>query len=359
MKKLLIILFFIPTVLYCQSWTYNDGSNRFDGNFKTSYAKVNGGLFPYNEPSLILINYEKGGLRFYLNNTGFYQYDTKLSIEFLFDESNKIFEINDYSLSNDGSAIFLNSMVSYDESFRIDGTYNLTQMLDLFTKRNKAFIRVSNNFKTIDLKVSLTGSTKAINYVYPELKNDLNDLKNSKLKKELTLEKAIERNKLIIEKYNSVMSDNSVNKLKDILLDKEKVSVYKLLSTDTVSDSIYFKPMNFSLRNTENREVVMYFVSENNDKEPITRVDLSEEFFTSIIFTPEELKAKNELSKLNISEDNVYEIISFFRSKKVKIESIYLSKDGVTNSEYNLGFIKIAAILDNGSSIVMPKLFKR
>ena len=209
------------------------------------------------------------------------------------------------------------------------------------------------------MKVSLAGSTKAINYVYPELKNDLNDLKNSKLKKELTLEKAIERNKLIIEKYNSVMSDNSVNKLKDILLDKEKVSVYKLLSTDTVSDSIYFKPMNFSLRNTENREVVMYFVSENNDKEPITRVDLSEEFFTSIIFTPEELKAKNELSKLNISEDNVYEIISFFRSKKVKIESIYLSKDGVTNSEYNLGFIKIAAILDNGSSIVMPKLFKR
>ena len=64
------------------------------------------------------------------------------------------------------------------------------------------------------MKVSLAGSTKAINYVYPELKNDLNDLKNSKLKKELTLEKAIERNKLIIEKYKSVMSDNSVNKLK-------------------------------------------------------------------------------------------------------------------------------------------------
>jgi hypothetical protein len=358
MKKLLLLLFF-PIVLYGQAWSYSNGSNKFDGKYKMSYAKVKGGQFPYNEPSLILTKYENGSLQFYLNNTGFYQFNTKLSIEFIFDDSNKLFEINDYSLSNDGLAIVLNSMVSYDNSFTIDGSYNLSQMLDFFTKKNKVNIRVSDNFKTIDLSVSLSGSTKAINYVYPNLKNDLDEIEKSKLQKEEFLNKVIERNKIIIEKYNKVISYNSIIKLKDILLDKEKVSIYKLLSKDTVSDSIYFKPMNSSLRNTENREALMYFVSENNEKEPIAKVYLNEEYFISILFSPEELKAKNDLLKVNISEDDINEVISFFRSKKANVESIYLSKEGVTNSEYNLGFIKIAAILKDGSSMTIPKLFKR
>ena len=358
MKKLLILLF-LPIAIYGQAWSYSNGSNKFDGKYKMAYASVNGGQFPYNEPSLIITKYESSSLKFYLNNSGYYQYNTDLSVEFVFDDSDKVFEVDDFSLSDDGSAIFLNSMVSYNKSFTIDETFNLFQMLDLFTKKNKAYIRVSDRYKTIDLKVSLSGSTRAISYVYPNLNSVLTDIESSKLEEENILVKAIERNKALIEKYRSTISDNSIIELEETILDKEKVSFFKYLSKDIESDSVYLKPYGGSFNFIKDKEAMMYFISLNGDKEFIKKVVLKDKYFEIDNYSPQEIIFRDNLIKYKISEDDVNQIILYFRFEKMNVKSIFLSKDGVSATEYNLGYIKVGGLLDDDTPFILPKTFKK
>lgn len=369
MKKLLILLF-LPITIYGQAWSYSNGSNKFDGKYKMAYASVNGGQFPYNEPSLIITKYESSRLNFYLNNSGYYQYNTDLSVEIAFDDSDKVFEVDNFSLSDDGSAIFLNSMVSYNKSFTIDETFNLFQMLDLFTKKNKAYIRVSDRYKTIDLKVSLSGSTRAISYVYPNLNNVLTDIESSKLEEESALVKAkleeenilvkaIERNKALIEKYRSTISDNSIIELEETILDKEKVSFFKYLSKDIESDSVYLKPYGGSFNFIKDKEAMMYFISLNGDKEFIKKVVLKDKYFEIDNYSPQEIIFRDNLIKYKISEDDVNQIILYFRFEKMNVKSIFLSKDGVSATEYNLGYIKVGGLLDDDTPFILPKTFKK
>jgi hypothetical protein len=359
MRKLILLLLIIPLESFGQSWSYNSGGNKFDGNYRMAYANVSGGEFPYNEPSLIITKYENSGIKFYLNNSGYYQYDTDLSIEFVFDGSDKIYEIDNFSLSNDGSAIFFNTMVSYDKAFVVDKSFNLFQILDLFTKKNTVYIRVSDRYNTTDLKLSLSGSTRAINYVFPSLNSFLSDIENSKLEEENTLVKAIARNKALIEKYRSTISDNSIIELEKILLDKEKVSFFKYLSKDLESDSIYFKTYDGSFDFIKNKQAMMYFISSNGDKELIKRVVLKDEYFEIDNYSTQEIIFRDNLIKYKISEDDVNLIILYFRFEKMNVDSIFLSKDGVSDTEYNLGYIKVGGLLADNTPFIIPKTFKK
>jgi hypothetical protein len=250
-------------------------------------------------------------------------------------------------------------MVSYDKAFVVDKSFNLFQILDLFTKKNTVYIRVSDRYNTTDLKLSLSGSTRAINYVFPSLNSFLSDIENSKLEEENTLVKAIARNKALIEKYRSTISDNSIIELEKILLDKEKVSFFKYLSKDLESDSIYFKTYDGSFDFIKNKQAMMYFISSNGDKELIKRVVLKDEYFEIDNYSTQEIIFRDNLIKYKISEDDVNLIILYFRFEKMNVDSIFLSKDGVSDTEYNLGYIKVGGLLADNTPFIIPKTFKK
>ena len=71
MKKLLLLLVFIPLVCFGQ-WTLNESNDPFDGKISTVKHRGYGGEFPYENP-LLIIRYKhlKEELEIYISDMGY------------------------------------------------------------------------------------------------------------------------------------------------------------------------------------------------------------------------------------------------------------------------------------------------
>lgn len=229
----------ITLTLTAQSWTFSKGGNAFDGTYKTSSVVGKGTEYPYKTPSLVINKFDndKDKINFYLNGAGYHQDGTGLSIKWVFDnEPQTIYSSYSWSLSEDGKIIFFKEFNNPNEKSTILEDIDI---IDKLTKANKVSIRVNDNYGSNDLVFSLSGSTKAINYVIPpnerkklliaaseKRKQVLEDKKN----KEILFEKLSE--KLNLEMFE----ENSLTKLKEEIKEDLGLGKYSFSSVDNVVD---------------------------------------------------------------------------------------------------------------------------
>jgi TonB family protein len=167
MKKLLLILLCLPIIGFGQAWKYSSGGNDFDGKYRTSSVIGTGNDYPYNSPTLVVNFFEnKEQINFYISDAGYYSSSSNIEVLFSFsNDKGNIYKSMSTSSSADGKIVFLGSF------FHRDNIFDVTR-LDIFKKLMAASyvnIRVSNDYGQNDIRFNLSGSTKAIKYVIPNL----------------------------------------------------------------------------------------------------------------------------------------------------------------------------------------------
>lgn len=169
MKKFLLFILLFPLISYSQTWKYQSGGSDFDGKYKSAYITGVGTEFPYNKPIMAINRFEKDdSFNFYISDAGYSQEGTGLSVLFvLSNEPETIYSTYDFSISNDGKIIFLNE---FNDPYS-DNKISQFEFIKKLQVASKVSVRVEDNYGQNDLVFSLSGSTKAINYVLPDLDN--------------------------------------------------------------------------------------------------------------------------------------------------------------------------------------------
>jgi hypothetical protein len=240
MKKLLSLSALLITLtLTAQSWTFSKGGNAFDGTYKTSSVVGKGTEYPYKTPSIVINKFDndKDKINFYLNGAGYHQDDTGLSIKWVFDnEPQTIYSSYSWSLSEDGKIIFFYSFNNPNEK---STKLEKIDIIDKLTKANKVSIRVNDNYGSNDLVFSLSGSTKAINYVIPPNEREKLLIAASEKRKQVIEDK---KNKEILfeslsDRLNLEMfEENSLIKLKEKIKEDLGLGKYSFSLVDNVVD---------------------------------------------------------------------------------------------------------------------------
>lgn len=168
MKKYhtIIVIFIFSINLNAQNWTFYSGDNDFDGKFKTSSIIGSASSYPYNKPRLVINIFDKdNSINFYISNSGYYSDSSDVEVLWVFNnEKEVIYETPEIILSSDGKSIFFENFKSSNS-----GEYlSVYEFIDKLKKATKVSVRVKSQFDTNDIKFSLRGSTKAINYVISE-----------------------------------------------------------------------------------------------------------------------------------------------------------------------------------------------
>ena len=204
MKKL--ILFTLTTLLinplFSQTWKTESGGNDFDGKYKLAYIQGEGEEFPYNEPVMAFIKWSnQEDYTFYIKDADFLQPSTSIEIILVFDNEPGVFysvyESTDgkLSLSTDGKTAFLNGFRNSKDRI----SYSKYEILQKLMSASTVSVRFKDRFGQNDTKFSLSGSTKAINFVLPE--SELNVL----------VEKSIsDRNEALASKQQKIDFANSL-----------------------------------------------------------------------------------------------------------------------------------------------------
>jgi hypothetical protein len=231
MKKFILLIIVCNSLfMNAQTWTFNSGGSDFDGKYKTSSIKGSATNYPYNTPLLVINYFEKDDLlNFYINNSGYYSDSSDVEVLWVFNnEKDVIYETPALSLSSDGKSIFF-------KKFKSPKSGNLLSVYEFIEKLKKASsisVRVKGQFDKNDIKFSLRGSSKAINYIIPaeKMKSKINVIKlaRSILKKESIRNDSIK----IIQK-------NIRSKLRKIS-DIENFTLKKIDREDMIGEKIKF-----------------------------------------------------------------------------------------------------------------------
>ena len=214
-KKNIIILvaFLICLTGYSQVWKYDSGGNAFDGKYRSANVIGTCSDFPYNKPALCLNIFKERNMNLYIANSGYYSDEKDVQIMFIFsNEPKTIYYSGEISLSKDKETIFLLSFKS--------GTSRYLDRIDFINKLKKSSrldVRIKSEYKNRDIKFSLSGSTKALNYVLT--KNYINHL--SKIEEEI--ESNVREEELKLDsiakvqelKLDSIAKANEIEKLKE------------------------------------------------------------------------------------------------------------------------------------------------
>ena len=167
MKNLILILtLFTSTIIFSQSWTFKSGNDAFDGNYRTASVIGAATDYPYNKPILVVNYFEKNNdINFYLGNSGYFSDSSLNTVLWVFNnEKEVIYESSARILSDDGKTIFL-------REFKNKVNEQFISPLEFINKLKEASfvsVRVDGEFGDNDIRFSLKGSSKAINYVISE-----------------------------------------------------------------------------------------------------------------------------------------------------------------------------------------------
>ena len=254
MKKLFVILLFIPLISFGQTWKYSSKGNAFDGKYKMAYVDGLGGEFPYNDPYLALTKYEnKKNIDIYISDAGSYDSDQSVSLYLIFDNEPDVkYQAFGLSFSADKSAIFFDFInTSYASS---PSNLDKIDIIEKLKKAAKLYVRIEDEYYgQKDLTFSLRGSAKALNFLidYEKPKQIVKSLSNEDYVKKLISQ-----------------IENKLSNLESTTYDKDwKTELSNQISKDYddnfVYDSITVSPHN-RLYKDYNIVEVFYVADDNN-----------------------------------------------------------------------------------------------
>ena len=106
MKKILFILI-LPLFSYSQTWSFSEGGNAFDGQYKTASIIGTGNNYPYTKPVLVVNRFNGDAINFYISSAGYFQEQTGIGVYWSFDnEPDVLYSTYDWSISSDGKTLF-------------------------------------------------------------------------------------------------------------------------------------------------------------------------------------------------------------------------------------------------------------
>ena len=341
MKKLLLILLCFPMIGFGQGWQYKEGSNVFDGAYRTSFVEGIGSDYPYNAPLLCINKFDlSDDFNFYISRSGYFQEESDINIEWVFDsEPNILYSISAFSISPDRKILFLEEFTNPKK----DHTIKKIEIIEKLQKGNKVNIRISNKYGSNDLVFSLKGSTKAINFALPfeyrnklilELNAERDELKKRKLELsnklkiyELTNEETEEIIRRIIiynvSNVDSIIFKKDYDEYFNVLLvdsNGEELKELRFIELPSLYDKYYLKLSNklksFKLTDEETEKII----------KEITRVldktsNYSFSDIDSINITKDLTGFENEYFFIFLLDDNGNELEKI--SSYLKIPSLY------------------------------------
>ena len=217
MKKLLflsVLFLYIQINVSAQSWKYENGGDVFDGKYKTSFVKGTGSNYPYNKPILAINKYDTStAVNFYISSAGYFQEGTDVNIMWVFNtEPDVIYSTYDWSYSSDGKTIFLREF----NDPKSDNKISKYEFMEKLKSASKVSVRTSDKYGKNNLTFSLSGSTKAIDFVLPNLKDLISDVESERqIKNKFKEEKKVELNKLLEILKTQKISESSMSILKN------------------------------------------------------------------------------------------------------------------------------------------------
>ena len=372
MKKL--ILFTLITLLinplFSQTWQTGSGGDDFDGNYKIASIKGVGEEFPYNDPAMSFIKWDnQEDYSFYISDAKFLQPNTDIEIILVFDNEPGVFysvyESTDgkLSLSSDGKTAFLNGFRNSKDRV----SYSKYEILQKLMTASTVSVRFKDRFGQNDTKFSLSGSTKAINFVIPQ--NEITILIDKAIEvrnEEANAEQAkIELLGSLLEEMKLIsLSDESLERLETEIKRDLGINWYlnKSYSEDIVS--IKYEADFESDSFNDDLQVDLFYILNDGTKEEIystiTKWILNSD---SIIFT-EAVKFKEEkLAATEAAIENVKNILNKYVIQDIKDEifmEVVTKVETWTNSYANswgwLDIKDIKAIFDKSGVITLNSI---
>tara|TARA_B110000438_G_C15665864_1_gene585968 strand:+ start:63 stop:956 length:894 start_codon:yes stop_codon:yes gene_type:complete len=248
MKRLLFLLLFIQINSFSQSWNYSSGVDSFDGKFKTSSIKGKGSDFPYSNPQLHINKFDNGNINFYVSEAGYFPKNSNLKTLWVFDsEPNTIYSCDDLSLSRDSKTLFFRDFTESVSKSKV----SMFEIFEKLINANKVEIRVTNSYSMNQLTFSLSGSSKAINYVVgleniKRISIENRNKKNINLSIQLKVDSL--KNKFLKILENQLIIDTHIKMMSAIFEDELIRNNYFGLNN---YDSITIEPIIEGLRFTE------------------------------------------------------------------------------------------------------------
>lgn len=294
MKKVVtpLVLFFIIITSEAQTWKYESGGSDFDGKYKTSYVTGKGSEFPYKTPLMAINKFDKNdGFNFYISGAGYSQEDSGLKVLWVFsNEPDTIYSTYDFSISNDGKIIFFKEFNDPNSEDKMSSA----EFINKLKTASKVSVRVKDNYGSNDLIFSLSGSTKAINYVLPDLDSMISDIINEKNSlKEIKQQKMAKIDELISTIESVKLSSVSLLSLKDNLKRDYGIGIYESSGTNKNYKSIKVVPDRNEQLFLSSGYVDIYYVLEDGSEDKIYgtyKIEMDSPLF-------EEIKQKKELEK--------------------------------------------------------------
>ena len=340
MKKLIFILFLVPLVSLGQGWTSSEGGSAFDGKYKTSSVLGKGTNSPYTKPVLVINKFENEKLNFYISKGGFFQEKTDIGVLWVFDnEPDTIYSTYDWSISNDGKILFFREFNNPDGS----GKLKPVDIIEKLMLANKVTVRMKDKYGSNDIVFSLSGSTKAINFVLPkEERDELIDLAEKSRKAALAQkaedeEKELRKQQVFDELVNAAnyeqLDDSSLTILKSQFEKDLGLGYYSSLATGKDYKSITVKKGTTAKAMFEDYGYVnVYYVLNDGTEEKISgswTVDMNAPVFVKY---RAKIIEKNEIAEKLVSKLNLEKLKKHY--KKVildKVESSYNPKFELKN----------------------------
>lgn len=165
MKKLLLLLLIIPTIVSSQ-WRYQVKSDPFEGETKIGWVVGTGGEFPYSNPEFIFRSRDNN-LQVYIDKLGYVRTGDK--IQFSFGNPNEIIELS-LSESSDNSAGFL-SLNTLEEFYNKMNDSSLS-----YINRKSIYDASDGLFKELENIIALINKLKSESIVYVRFKSNLGDI---------------------------------------------------------------------------------------------------------------------------------------------------------------------------------------
>ena len=270
MKKILFILI-LPLLSYSQTWSFSEGGNAFDGQYKTASVVGTGNNYPYTKPVLVINRFNGDAINFYISSAGYFQEKTGIGVYWSFDnEPDVLYSTYDWSISSDGKTLFFSEFNDPNSPAKLQPI----DFIEKLTLASKVSLRIKDNFGQNDIEFSLRGSTKAINSVIPS--EDRKEMIALALEERDALNEKSQENQAVLVNLMAVaeaemLSSSSLSSLKFDLESKLGIGVYSGLVTDPVEGlkSIQVEGDLGSSMFEEYGYVDLFYVFEDGSKEKI------------------------------------------------------------------------------------------
>ncbi|MDZ7848607.1 MAG: hypothetical protein U5L96_18750 [Owenweeksia sp.] len=192
-------------------WTYKTLKNDFDGNIKIASVSGKGSDYPYTEPMLVLNRYENRDdvFNFYIVGAGYYP-NNDVSVMLKFDGEDDTYMCTNTSISKDGKSLFISEFMSLNNNTR----FYLQEILKKIKEQNRLSVRITNDYGSSDLVFGLSGSSRAVNYVMPDLNQTVEFINDVKVKQEKKEKQDSETVAVLLDTARSIgLDESSLNTL--------------------------------------------------------------------------------------------------------------------------------------------------